>query len=108
MFPEFEPFKPTPDGVLLYVRVTPGAAANRIGGLWLDAGKQPHLKIYVTAQAQEGKANAAVGALLAKTLGLAKSQLDLIKGATDRQKCFLIRGDSQALHSLMRLVFNGL
>lgn len=44
------------------------------------------LKLKVSAPPDKGEANEAVIALLAKTLGLPKSQVSIVKGETSRQK----------------------
>lgn len=64
----------------LAVRVTPGA---RREGIELGDGK---LLVKVRVKPEDGKANAAVLELLAQALGLAVSQLDLLRGATGRDK----------------------
>ena len=48
------------------------------------------LKVALTQAAEKGKANAALIDLLAKTLGLSKSQIELVTGETSRQKRLLI------------------
>jgi uncharacterized protein len=73
----------TAKGILLSVRATPKAAANKIGGL-----RDGAVVVKVTAAPDKGKANAAVVALLAKTIGIPKSALDLVAGETDRNKLF--------------------
>jgi uncharacterized protein len=52
-----------------------------------DAGA---LTVFVREPANEGKANAAVAALLAKHFGIAKSGVTLTSGATSRTKRFRI------------------
>ncbi len=69
---------------LLQVRVTPKAAADRIV---LEEGVY---RVYVTAVPEDGKANKAVIALLAKHLGVAKSRVELVRGETGRDKVFRI------------------
>jgi len=44
------------------------------------------LRVRVTAAPTEGQANAAVIALLAKTLGVSKSRLEIIRGYSSRDK----------------------
>lgn len=64
------------------VRVTPKASRNQViveGGV---------VRVYVTTVPEDGKATAAVVRLLAKTLGVAKSRLTLIRGAACRDKHF--------------------
>ncbi|MGI3168653.1 DUF167 domain-containing protein [Pseudooceanicola sp. C21-150M6] len=68
----------------LTVRVTPKAARDRI----TREGDQ--IRVYVTTPPEDGKANAAVTKLLAKALGLAPSQLTLLRGQTARDKTFRI------------------
>ena len=68
--------------VLLAVRVTPNGRAN------LASRDGATLRITVTAPPDEGRANAAVTALLAHVLGVAPSRLTLISGATARDKVF--------------------
>lgn len=68
------------------VRVTPKASRNSI------RVEEDHLRIYVTAIPEGGKANAAVQKLLAKSLGIAKSRLTLIRGQSARDKVFRISG----------------
>ena len=71
-------------GTLLYCRVTPRAARNRIER---DGAR---LRVYVTTVPEGGKANAQVVKLLSKALGVPKSRLVLVQGATSRDKRFRI------------------
>lgn len=72
-------------GDTLRVRVTPKASSNRI-----KAERQVDgtllIRVYVTTAPEDGKANAAVIALLAKELGVAKSSFTITHGLTDRNK----------------------
>jgi uncharacterized protein (TIGR00251 family) len=90
-------FQPVAAGVRLRLKVAPKAKRNGIGA-WLDeldGGKA--LKVAVTAAPEDGKANAAVVALLAKEWGVAKSAISVVAGATDRRKIVEIRGQSAEL-----------
>lgn len=71
-----------PPGTEFSVRVTPKAARNRVS---LEDGQ---IRVYVTTVPEDGKATQSVIKLLAKTLGVAKSRLTLIRGATSRDKTF--------------------
>jgi uncharacterized protein YggU (UPF0235/DUF167 family) len=64
----------------LALRVTPGAKTE---GIEVANGK---VIVKVRAKPQDGAANEAVLALLAKALGTAPSRLDLLRGATSREK----------------------
>ncbi|MCB1562755.1 MAG: DUF167 domain-containing protein [Alphaproteobacteria bacterium] len=78
-------FDSQPLPTLLHVRVTPKAKAERIKKAVCEDGN-PLYKIYVTAAPEDGKANKAVIALLAKTLGIPKSALKITRGLTNRNK----------------------
>ena len=85
------------DGLRVYLRATPGAARDAMTGLQPDADGKIRLKINVTTVAEDGKANKAVLALLAKTWRVPKSSLTLIAGETNRLKTVLIAGDGAVL-----------
>ncbi len=78
--------QPHPKGVVLRVRAQPGAKRSEIRGEQSGA-----LKVAVTQVAEKGKANQALLRLVSKALGLRKSQLELLSGATSQQKRLLIR-----------------
>jgi uncharacterized protein (TIGR00251 family) len=87
----------TPTGVVLPVRAAPGAKKNAIQGI--HAGM---LKVSVTAAPEDGKANAAIVQLLSKALKISKSRVQLMSGATQRQKKFLLVGlDAAAVEQLV-------
>lgn len=75
-----------PQGATLAIRAQPGARKNAILGEQAGA-----LKVAVTAPPEDGKANAAILDLLRDALQLKRSQLELVSGATHRQKVILIR-----------------
>jgi uncharacterized protein YggU (UPF0235/DUF167 family) len=104
------PYRAAPDGLILHVRVTPNAGADRIDGVErLDlatAGREGQstnrrlrddgttvLRVRVTAVPDKGKANAAVIALLAKALAIPKSAVTLTAGETSRLKTLHLGGD---------------
>lgn len=69
-------------GAEFALRVTPKASRNAI-----EEGADG-LRVYVTTVPEDGKANKAVTKLLADALGVAKSRLTLVRGATSRDKLF--------------------
>jgi uncharacterized protein (TIGR00251 family) len=91
------PFRISPDGVRVRLKVTPKSKREQIGGLLDEPDGSKVLKVSVTAAPEDGKANAAVIALLAKEWGVAKSAISVVSGATDRRKLVEIRGPSQEL-----------
>ncbi|VVT03694.1 DUF167 domain-containing protein [Erythrobacter sp. EC-HK427] len=70
----------------LAVRVTPGARSET---LQIADGR---LLAKVRAKPQDGAANVAVIALLAKTLAIAPTSIELLRGATSREKLFQLPG----------------
>ncbi|PLK27190.1 DUF167 domain-containing protein [Novosphingobium sp. TH158] len=68
----------------LAVRVTPGA---KVESIEIASGR---LLAKVRAKPEDGKANDAVRRLLAEALGLAQSRVTMLRGATSREKLFLI------------------
>lgn len=75
------------DGCIISVRAQPGAKRDAIVGE--HAGM---LKVAVSAPPDKGRANDAIIEVLADALGIKRSQIELISGATSRQKQFLLRG----------------
>jgi len=73
-------------GVVLPVRAQAGASRSGLRGEQDGA-----LKVAVTQIAERGKANKAIVGVLSKSLGLRKSQIELLSGETSPNKRFLIR-----------------
>ncbi|MBN3456494.1 MULTISPECIES: DUF167 domain-containing protein [Mycolicibacterium] len=68
------------------VRVKPGSKKGPL----VEVGDDSALTIYVQERAVDGKANEAVTKLLAAHLGVPRSRVELISGATARLKRFRI------------------
>jgi uncharacterized protein (TIGR00251 family) len=83
----------TVEGVTLAVRAQPGAKKTAITGVYGE-GAAAQLKIAVHAPPSEGRANQALIAFLAETLGVAKNAVELKSGTLSRSKVFLLRGVS--------------
>ena len=83
--------QPHADGTILSVRAQPGSRRNEIRGV-----QDCMLKVCVTQAPEKGKANKAVAELLAKLLGLRKSQIEIVSGETAHQKRFLVHGIAPA------------
>ncbi|MBI4320446.1 MAG: YggU family protein [Chloroflexi bacterium] len=69
------------------VRVQPGAPRSQILGLQGDV-----VRVKVAAPPVEGKANKALIALLAETLGVAKADVCIVAGQTARAKLVDVSG----------------
>lgn len=77
----------TGDGVRLRLRVRPSARRREIVGEHGGA-----LKLSVTAAPERGKANREVVDLLAETLGVAASALEIVRGEHGSDKVVVVRG----------------
>ena len=79
----------------LLVRATPNARSNEIIGWEEDPLAGRILRVRIAAPPTEGKANEALRAFLAQSLGLPKSRVTLEKGGQSRYKTFLIPDGTQ-------------
>ncbi len=79
--------QPHPQGVILPVRAHAGARQNGVLGV-----RQGMLRVAVTDAPEKGKANKAIVAVLSRALGVPKSSVELVAGATSAQKRFLVVG----------------
>ena len=73
------------------VLVQPRASRARIG-----PRHDGRIKVAVTAPPVDGEANAAVVELVAKSLGVAKSAVEVVAGASSRRKTLRVRGVTAA------------
>ena len=92
-----KPFRIEPDRLILFVRLTPKGGRDAIDGVETGADGKTHVKIRVSAPPEDGKANAAMIALVAKLAGVAKSSVSLQSGETSRLKQVAIAGDGNRL-----------
>ncbi|WP_184400087.1 DUF167 domain-containing protein [Rhizobium sp. BK650] len=91
------PWKKFDDHIRLTVRLTPNGGRNAVDGIESDGEGGMLLKVRVTAVPEKGKANTALIALISKSLGVAKSSVDLVSGDTSRKKILRIDGDPEDL-----------
>ena len=77
----------------LHLRVTPNAGADRIEGVEQRGDGSSVLRLRVAAVPDKGRANAAVIALLSRTLEVPKSAVSVISGETARLKTVAVAGD---------------
>lgn len=96
------PFHIVPGGVEVRLRVTPKAAHNAIGDVVADVQGNGVLRVAVTAVPEKGGANASVLKVLAKAWRLRKTDMQIVRGGTDRNKVLLIEGDGEALAAQLR------
>lgn len=91
----------TAEGLVVPVRLTPKASRNAIEGIREDADGAVVLTVKVTAVPEKGKANAALAKLLAKALGVAGGRVEVVGGATSRNKDVLVRGDPNEIAAML-------
>ena len=84
-------WRETTEGVVVNVRVVPRAPRSVVQGVLGDA-----LKIRLAAPPVEGKANTELVKFLAKALDLHAGKIQLLAGATGRNKRVLVQGLSGA------------
>jgi uncharacterized protein (TIGR00251 family) len=73
------------------VLVQPRASRAKLGPV-----HDGRLKVAVTSPPVDGEANAAVIELVAKSLGVAKSAVEVVAGASSRRKTLRVAGVSRA------------
>jgi uncharacterized protein (TIGR00251 family) len=98
-------YKLTPTGVTLHLRVTPNAGRDGLDGVLARDDGNFVLAVRVKAVPEDGKANAAVVALFAKSLRLPKSLIAVTAGHTARQKTLAIDGDGPAIVAALEALF---
>lgn len=77
--------KETKDGMILLLKISPNASKNEI--IKEDAG----IKVKITAQPIDGKANKALIEFLSKQFKIPKSYFEIIRGETAKDKVILIK-----------------
>jgi uncharacterized protein (TIGR00251 family) len=88
------------DGLVVAIRVTPRGGRDAIA-----AGTEEHLAARLAAAPVDGKANAALIALVAKTFGVARRAVTLIGGDTARLKRLHVAGDAAALAKIAAALY---
>lgn len=95
-------YRLVPDGLLLTVRLTPHADRDAVTGVGALADGQEVAHVRVRAIPEDGAANKALVALLAKTFHRPKSTIELVSGATARVKQVRIAGAPAELAAVVQ------
>ncbi len=82
------------------VRLTPKSSRDEVTGIE-PASDGPRLSVKVRAIPDQGEANAALLAVLAKWLGLPRARLELIAGSKSRLKAVAVAGVPAELDALL-------
>jgi uncharacterized protein (TIGR00251 family) len=90
--------------MLITVRLTPKGGRNAIEGYETLANGRTVLKVRVRAAPSDGEANAALGRVLAKALGVPLSRVEIVGGAASRIKRVEISGDAAMLSAALEKI----
>lgn len=88
--------RPVDGGVLVAVKVQPKSRRPGVGGRAPDVDGE-RLRIGVAEAAEDGRANRAACAALARALDIRPAAVSVTQGATSRDKTLLVMGDAQLL-----------
>jgi uncharacterized protein len=88
-----QPWRATPDGVVVSCRLTPKGGRDAIDGVSELSDGSSVLAARVRCAAQDGEANRALCALLAERLGAPTSSARIAAGSKSRLKQVAISGD---------------
>lgn len=99
-----DPWRYSPAGISVSLRVTPRGGRDDIDGIETLADGRSVLKVRVRAIADGGEANRAVTELLARSLGVSRSCVRLLSGATSRLKQVAVEGDPKRLGEALRVL----
>jgi len=89
---------------VLSIRLTPKGGRDSIDGVEQLANGRSVLKVRVRAPASEGEANAALVKLIAKAIGVAPREVELVAGAISRVKRLKIAGNGAALAAALEKI----
>lgn len=91
-----KPYRLVAGTVIVRVRLTPKSSRDQIEGK-METAEGLALKARVRAVPEDGKANAAVEALVADWLDIAGGRVKVVGGQTSRVKSLAITGDAVAV-----------
>jgi uncharacterized protein (TIGR00251 family) len=97
-----DPWRYSPQGISVALRVTPRGRRDDIDGVETLADGRSVVKVRVRAIADGGEANRAVTELLAKALGVPKAKVRILSGTTSRLKQIAVDGDPARLGEALR------
>lgn len=77
--------KEVSNGIIIHIKIVPNSSKNDI------ILEEEFIKVKVTAQPIENKANKALIELLSKTFKIPKTSIEILKGDTSKEKTLLIK-----------------
>lgn len=90
-----KPYRIVAGTVIVRVRLTPKSSRDQVEGI-MPTADGPAVKARVRAVPEDGKANAALEALVADWLDIAGGRVTVVGGQTSRVKSVAISGDAAA------------
>lgn len=90
--------KETKDGIIIILRIVPNSSKNEI------IKSNEGVKVKITAQPVDGKANKALIEFLSKQLKIPKSYFEIVKGETSKEKTILIKNSNDKLDLIKNLL----
>ena len=98
-------FEKNEEGFLARVRITPNSSSCRSDGIFIDAFGVEFLKIHVISVPEKGKANKELIVFLSKALSIAKSEVEIVSGESDRyKKLKIFRSGDEIATKLEKLI----
>lgn len=73
------------EGLIIKLKISPNASKNEI------IRTEDGMKVKITAQPIDGKANKCLVEFLSKTFKVPKSSIEIVKGETSKEKTLLIK-----------------
>jgi len=92
--------KETKDGFVLNIKIAPNASKNEI------IKSEDGVKLKITAQPIDGKANKAVIEYLSKNFKIPKTSFEIIRGETSKEKTVLIKCKDEEKLQKLKEVFS--
>lgn len=91
--------KETKDGLIVNIKIVPNAKKNEI------IREEEFVKIKITAQPIDGKANKALVEFLSKNFKIPKTSIKILKGETSKEKTILFETkDEEKLQKLKEIL----
>ena len=91
----------TKDGIILNLKISPNASKNMF--IFEETG----LKVKITAQPIDGKANKALIEFLSKQFKVPKTYFEILKGETSKDKTILIKNIDEEKIQLIKTLHIG-
>lgn len=91
--------KETKDGIIINLKIVPNSSKNDI------VSEDGFIKVKITAQPVEGKANKALVEFLSKKFKIPKTSIEILKGETSKEKTLLFKVLDEEKVNLIKSAF---